>query len=305
MNDGILINSLTGEVITGAKYYTDSQINAIQQANWRESQMKQYGTFIWLLYNVGTALDWGLSPDTITKIIYLSTYMDYDNKLRYKRKLLTREKMQELLDVKKSTFYKFLSEVTEKKILVINDNGTCELSPKLFYKGKATNLKKSKMDFTRLYVNGVRVLYRLADPREHKALSYIFQAIPFTNYNYNMLCYNPKEPTLDNIKSMQFEEYCEIIGYSRANARRLKNIMKKFTVRDMPVFNFVTNTYGTFCYINPYVHYAGEKWEEVEVLGRFRAQDEDKSREERISEFEKIKAEIEQIKREIDASELY
>jgi hypothetical protein len=233
-----------------------------------DENYKQYGNFVWLLYSVNQALEMGISPEVLTKLILISTYMNYDNKLMLPNsKSMTKQDMYRLLAVSDSSCERFYNAVTSTGILTEGKDGCLCLNTDLFFKG--TTQKDININRMRLYIKSIRQLYNQAKPTEHKFLSYLFQAIPFMNVNYNMLCFNPMETDFDSVKAMQLKDYCSIIGYSPDNDRRLKTKLKKIRLDGIPVFSFVDNASGLFCYINPNVLYAGSKWDEVKILGKF------------------------------------
>ena len=235
-----------------------------------QKQYKKYGSFVWLLYNAGQVLDLGIQPDELTKLIYISTYMGYNNRLMVSEdESMTKKQMREILRVSEDTFHKFYSSLTNTGILSEDIDKCLYLNTSIFRRGAIKDVKDIDCNRTRLYINSIRSLYMQAKISEHKLLSYLFQAIPFVSVNYNILCFNPLENDLQKVKPMIMRDFCVIIGYSQDNDRRLKTKLKGLRLQQLPVFSFVDNADGLFCYINPNVYYAGNKWEEVKVLGRF------------------------------------
>lgn len=276
-----IINPETGEEITDVHLISHEEY--LRNRNYKQladdydarkqemdQRYKDYGKFIWLLYNLGQDIDWGISPECLIKIIYLSTYARYkDNVLiMNNRNHMTKQDMQTALKLGKQGFYNFYNEVTSAGVLIENDNKTFSLNPALFVRDK---IKDGDYDckLIRVYFNSVRQLYEQAKKSEHKFLSYIFQAIPHLNINYNMMCHNPEEEDLELISPMTMKEFCKVIGYYEDGDRKLKTKMKHITLNGVPVFSFVDNNRGLFCYINPKVLYAGNARERVEVLGKF------------------------------------
>lgn len=282
-----LIIQETGEVKENQVIYTEEEIQLQRE---RRQHIKEYfdkvacktayyqwlnslkGDFVMLLYSVNEALDYGISPSNLTRLIYLSTFTSYNNnRLELSdSEIITKSVMEKLLMINTDTFNKFYNEIIEHGILIQREDGYY-LNTNLFVKGKLRekNLSKNRIQ---LYIKGIRELYQRAKPREHKQLAYLFQAIPYININNNTICHNPLELNIDNVKPMTIEEYCDKIGYGVANARRFKTILLKFRFEQMPVFNFVKNCDGEFIFINPYVYYGGNKWDEVAVLGGFTTQ---------------------------------
>lgn len=235
-----------------------------------QKQYKKYGSFVWLLYNAGQVLDLGIQPDELTKLIYISTYMGYNNRLMVSEdESMTKKQMREILRVSEDTFHKFYISLTNTGILLEDIDKCLYLNTSIFKRGAIKDVKDIDCNRTRLYIKSIRSLYTQAKISEHKLLSYLFQAIPFVNVNYNILCFNPLENDLQKVKPMIMKDFCVIIGYSQDNDRRLKTKLKGLRLQQLPVFSFVDNADGLFCYINPNVYYAGNKWEEVKVLGRF------------------------------------
>lgn len=250
------------------KYFEQQQKYIYKGLEIRE-KYKEHGSFVWLLYNAGKALDLGIAPDDLTRLIFISTYMDYNNRLMLaENRLMRKSDVQKILKTSEKTFYRFWKAITDVGLLEVQtDTEELYLNTEIFRRGSA--IKNEDVDRVRLYRRSIRTLYNQAKVREHKLLSYLFQAIPFVNINYNIICHNPTETDLDMVKPMTMADYCGIIGYNSDNCRRLKTMLKKLKLNKTIVFSFVDNANGLFCYINPNVYYAGNNWDKVEVLGEF------------------------------------
>lgn len=277
---GTFANAETGEVFEDAELRTKEQREQYKKIREKQKEYelkhaqidenyKRYGAFVWFIYHSQQVLDLGITPDQLTKLIYLSTYLDYKNRLIIEKdKHMTRTHMQDLLKVSERTFKTFWGAIVKAKILRNDTNDNClYIDNSIFKRGKI--ILDEDENKIRLYRNSIKKLYEKAKPSEHKFLSYLFQAIPYVNKNYNIISQNPLENDLSLVVPMQMTEYCEIINYDPDNARKLKAKMKALTINDKHVFSFVDNGNGLFCYVNPYVYYAGNKWEKVEILGKF------------------------------------
>lgn len=273
-----------GEVIPVAVSYTQEELESYRK--WKEAQeeaaaKKQYikdlnrenGDFVFLIYNISEALAFGVQPATLTRLIYLSTYMDYNNKLKLTDVTSMEQKdVKDVLKVSQSTYERFMEEVLEKKIIFKDDKGRLYLDAKFFFRGSVPKNFKNSFDknVIKVYYDGVREIYEKAKISEHAKLSYLFQMIPFVNIQYNMLCHNPLESEMKHVKAMTLPEYCSIVGYSPNNAYKLKNYLKKVLLGGIPVFSFVENAYGLFCYVNPNVFYVGNNEDKIEILKSFK-----------------------------------
>lgn len=273
-----VIDAETGEIYENVnitneedrKKYKD-YLNARSKYEFQRAEIqekyRQYGGFVWLLYNSNQIFDLGVKPDVLTKLIYISTHMKYDNRLTLSNNVNMRKKnLMKILNIQERTFRDFYNSVTEANILLENEDGDLYLNTSIFRRGVIEDIDCNR---TRLYIKSIRSLYEQAKVSEHKLLSYLFQAIPFVNVNYNILCFNPLERDFDKVEAMTMKDYCKLIGYSEDNDRRLKTKLKGLRLKQCPVFSFVDNSDGLFCYINPDVYYAGNKWDEVKILGKF------------------------------------
>ena len=227
-----------------------------------------YYVKIELLFN-----DFNLNRATITRLIFLATYIDYndreenvlvkhgkDNKLEY----ITRKDLRKLLNVSDDTVRLFLKEVKEKELL-FEANGKYYLSNKIFSKGKCSFNKK---EYARVFIGTTRTLYDSTKASQHKQLSYIFQLVPFLHFDSNVLCKNPDELNKENIIKLSLRDICEILRFKMSKntmnklERKLLNFHIKFDGKEYYLFKRVivkgkNNTSKDFFVIIPVVIWKG------------------------------------------------
>lgn len=300
-NQSMMIDEETGEVYfipAGTEIITEEdkfiKRNSIRKRQKEEvgklcksNELKIYGGFTWNIYKVAKPYYKKLSSATITRLIYLATYMDYDGVLidnelpNSKQTPLSKQDVFWKMKLSKERFYNFWDELIVNKILY-EKNGMWHLSKSVFVRGdipKHKILKYSQRDqyIIRVYHHTVRQLYRMSKSSAHKLLSYIFQIIPYINRRYNIACWNPLETDLHKIKRMTLKDFCSIVNYSPENASHL---FKTFTNFKIQVGDEMQNVVkcvsgnnhshgGFYIFINPYVYYAGSQWKDVEILGSF------------------------------------
>ena len=280
--EGKVVYVQTEEERTKTRDYFDQLKEREKQAKIINEKYKDFGNFIWSVYNINQQMFPNINASDITRLMFLSTYVNYDGYLAFKNKTkLDKDKMFELLNISEREFRNFYNSMLENNILYIQDE-KYYISNKLFGKGKLnmTAIAKFSEDekfITRLYIDGVRDLYSKSTPRSHKTLSYLFQIIPYVNRQYNIICFNPLEEELDKIEGMSLGQFCETIGYSSHNSGQLFKYLfePQFMIngKETTAMRYVVDkgldksTYSMF--INPRVYYAGNKWSEVEVLGKF------------------------------------
>lgn len=253
-----------------------------EQAQIINEKYKEYGNFVWNVYGLNQLNFENLHASDVTRLMFLSTYLNYDGYLMFNnRNPLDKKNMLTLLNISQSEFKRFYKSMFDNKILYFQDD-RIYINNEIFGKGKidkTLSIKLSEQDkyMTRLYIDGVRSLYNKSTPRSHKSLSYLFQILPYVNRRYNIVCFNPLEEDLHKIQCMSLGQFCEIIGYSSHNANQLfKTLFEpRFDINGKitTAMRYVVDkgldksTYSMF--INPRVYYAGNMWKDVEVLGKF------------------------------------
>lgn len=271
----------TGEVISSVTRVEEQDKGWIKHCNaetskevglyFSQKQSSELGNFVWLLYNMDSALDIGLKPADLSRVIYLSTFMNYENYLTYddgKTKIRYAD-IGRVLKVGRDTTLRFLNSAVESGILIRETNTPyVMLSSNVFAKGKLKNISVNK-DAMRLYIRGVREVYSQAKLRDHKVLSYVFQAIPYVNLDYNIVCSNPHESVLDNVEPLTLTQYCALVGYEISHASRLRSVLRNITIDNEGVFGFVDTVGNDTIIINPRIFYAGKQYEHVMECGKF------------------------------------
>jgi len=288
-NETFIINPNTGEIMDfsnqtiyvqteeerkrAKEFFTKKEIN---------TTFKNYGKFIWNVYSISQTLFPNLSGSYITRLIFLSTYINYQGYLSdAKNNPLSKNEVKTLLKVSESEFKRFYNKLVSEKIIYHNE-GKLYINDNIFKKGslspvKLLELSQDEKYVTRIYISAIRKIYDKATIKSHKTLSYLFQIMPYVNRDYNIVCFNPLEKDIEKIKRMSLGEFADIIKYDRSHIARLCNTLfaPTFTIKgkELTAMRYVLDksldksTYSMF--INPRVYYAGTKWKEVEILGQF------------------------------------
>lgn len=251
----------------------------------KKMEYQEYGNFVWGKYQVSQPYVEQLSGATITRLMFLATYMDYDGALiddNYggkgnARDYLTTKDIQKLLRLQDKTFARFWSELQDNN-LISEINDKIYLSQEMFAKGKVNKKALSVMadkDYyiTRLYSNAIRDIYTKSKTTTHTALSYIFRMIPFVNRKYNVLCFNPLEEDFSKIKYMTVGDFCDQVGYDRGNATRLFHELYKPTfvtekgeqvaVRYVSGKNLRKESF--YIFVSPRVYYAKTEYDRCQI----------------------------------------
>lgn len=255
---------------------------------FKNKEYESHGNFTWNIFELSNPFIEKLDGSTITRLIYLSTYMDYDGTLidtdvvNNKKLPLNKKKLFWKMQLGKSAYYDFIAKLEEVGILK-EQNGLLKLSDELFVRGtinkKTVSEKHSQnLYLVRLYHKAIKDIYKNVKPRTHKLLSYIFRIIPYVNRKYNIVCFNPLETDVSKVYKMTMKDYCETINCNNQNnSTRLFNELFKLKVnvngQQQNIIKYVSGKDklegSYYIFLNPHVFYAGTDWSKVEVLGAF------------------------------------
>lgn len=209
------------EDIKIVKRISDEQNKAIKRKDDLGSYASELGGFIHMLIINNELLfdNVGIDRSNISRLIYLATYIDYNdreenvlvkhgqnNKIEY----LTKKDIKEIMGLSKTTFNDFIRDLKENELL-FEANDKYYITTKYFSKGKS-NFDKRK--YTRVFIKTTRDLYKGCSTRQHSKLSYVFQLIPFLNYETNVLCSNPNEINRDDLNILTLSDICKLLGLS-------------------------------------------------------------------------------------------
>ena len=180
---------------------TEEQKKHQENLRNQKSLSKELGGFVKVLYYNNEVLfdeQLGLSKSTITRLMMLSTYLDFNNvlvkELPKRRQTadkthepMERRDIQNVLILEKTAFTVFMKEVEACGILIKCDD-CYKLSSDVFYKGEMSR----DVCFTKMYVETVRELYRsvvlTGGVRAHSTLSFVFQLITIAIPNEANVC---------------------------------------------------------------------------------------------------------------------
>lgn len=232
---------------------------------------KDYGPFTWMLYCGENGILNNLTQSTVTRLIYMATFLGYDGYLVHDNyKTLKKDQLKQKINVSDREFNSFWKEIAIDNDIVYEQNTRIFMNKNIFIKGELSKKVIKNKEIVRLAARGVRALYENVDSvRSHKNLSYLFKIIPFVNKEWNIVCKNPKEKERELIDYMTISEFCESIGYSKANARKLINMLSGITFNGQSALIYVTmdfNINKSKITMNPNLYWAGTDWNNVKYL---------------------------------------
>ena len=281
-NSYTIINNETGEIIGenfGFETLKDRERKkkAVERTKEYEEfktiESEYLGNFIFFLYNSLDKLKKVLSDADLCKYIMLATYIKKDGYLILdnNKTYIDKKKMREILLVGNSNFNRFYNSVIENKLL-IEENHTYKVNLNCFWRGKESDYKKltkNKLEnFTRLYINATRELYK-SNYKKVKKLAVAYKLIPYVNWKYNVLCSNIKETDTSKINLLNIGDIIDILGYDKSHMARFK---KDFY--EIKFYGY--NLFGTFqetsdykdsrIIVNPLFTYRNKEVKDLEYL---------------------------------------
>ena len=160
---------------------------------WKNRTPDICGKFFWIPYTPGVSLSKELSnldSATLARFLFCCSYRSADGFLtkssRKDGKPLAPKDLQALMGLSDSAARKCFKPLFENGLLILRD-GSIYPNPEVISRG---NIKQTKYDVNskkiRGFYNGIQTLFeKCRDPRQHKAVGYIYKLIPWVNINYN------------------------------------------------------------------------------------------------------------------------
>ena len=270
----ILADIETGETIEiheGDKLKITSleQRNAIQKSIKKREMNEltkewnnQFGGFVFILFKYSNLIlekNEEITPEDITKLFYLATYVDYNGFIIYEDNQMSKSIMMKVLNIKKRRFDTFFKRMKDANIFIY-ENKIIKINTEYFIKGEITKEIQIDNNFTRLYVNSIRFIYENVDISKHSQLGIYFKLIPYIHRQRNVLCHNP-DCYEDDIKLMNANELKIIIGYHRNGVRKFINSLLSIKlINGESILASVKNDPDegkSFIIVNPKVIYGG------------------------------------------------
>lgn len=235
------------------------------------------GGFYWVIYYDNKLFDNKIDIKHIARVMYLATFIDYESNMLVivengkQKRPFTEKDIKEKIGLVKSQAYKqFKTEMINNKILQFEENGIY-LSDEWFFKGEikqyTKQIKKANGCFSRVYVETIRTLFEgLTDTRQHKTLGYLFQLLPYCDYNYNIIT---KEPYSDKIgeEILTKKDIANLLNVDFKAYERIEKQLKQLVIKVKDIEYYVLgratleigDKVNTFYVINPFIFNSQKK----------------------------------------------
>jgi hypothetical protein len=198
-----------------------------------------------------------LPPESLSRLIYLSTYLPWGSNALYKtqRKGMTKKDLPAILDVSQATVKRFWCDVSPR-YLTEDCNGNLVIQNDYVMCGSIGRGKGQS--YRKIYIDTFRSLYRNSRPSQHKLIGQILQHLDDLHIERNMFCREPRAKDYGTADPLTPQDFCLIVGYSQANVARLQ--------RDYEALRFERDGHFSkaisFCedgiIVNPFLTYNGD-----------------------------------------------
>lgn len=246
INDGYYVDGETGEVTPVAANATimgETERDRLKKKAAQAKERKDYavaqrdvcGDFYWTLFDSRKEYYPEVSDSVLAKIVYLITYMDYNNNLlmvqdsptSVKRPMLKKD-VAKIIRLHRCKFSRFWSELMATKIITEEPDGKLRVCAR-FCKG---NLAKKNMAAMKIFTHAVRYMYENIDVRTHQYIAYLFRLIPYINLRHNVFCKNPLAADLAEAELLTAKDMCHILGIDETNQSRFVKTLFKLSFVD-------------------------------------------------------------------------
>lgn len=293
-HESINIDLVTGEVTAyaaGSKMQTPQEANAAQdyferknkdqeddkvKKYFRRSQFDGLGTYVLLrIRRIPKPED--LSAANLCRLVYLSTYCDYNNRLMAnEHKVMQREDFDSIMNLSPRKTRGFIADMKAEGYLFERD-GEYFISSKFLYRGERK--EKTYTDKMAVYVKAARSLYLHLDTRRHQYFGMMIRLLPYVNRSYNIVC--PKEDVtetdIDKIRCLTITDICEILDYGEEHYQdllaALTGLFFEVDGFKQAAFSCVSYTAapkaGYMLIFNPRLFYVGEDYKVVLGYSKF------------------------------------
>ena len=171
---GELYENRNVNVPAGTIFYTPEQqrqraINAKQAQARRQRGRSNSSLGRFYYVPIHTEFE-GLTPETVTRLIYLATYLPFgENRLmRTERTPIMRKDLPTVLGLSKATVSRFLHEVSPVYFKE-DTSGQMLLNSGIFKRGRM--MRRQYTQYQKFYLDGVRRLYEGVEAKHHRRLA--------------------------------------------------------------------------------------------------------------------------------------
>jgi hypothetical protein len=254
---------------------TDKQIRALKAVDELSAHEIENGGFVFAFFERYKTMEErfpSLTQSDMARLMFIGTYTAYNTgRLQQDNgRVIDKRALKKLLDISDRLFRDFYKKLLAENIISEQPDGLY-INPSVFYRGEIGELDYDLSSYqqTRLFRKTVRQLYAEYNGRTIKQLAIIYAVLPFLNFKYNVVCFNPTESDEDKVRPMDLGNLAALLGYK--DATKLKQALERIKLNDKPVFYMphnINDKRQRRIIVNPRVVFAGpaESLSAIKVL---------------------------------------
>lgn len=202
------------------------------------------------------------------RFLFICSYTNYEGCIckhtsRGRIVPITKEELPNFFECKKQTNTKIVNRLLELD-LIRYDGHKVYVNDKYCIRGKLG--RASRTEVTRVFVNGIRQLYRSSEAREHKKIGRIIAIFEFMHIDTNVICEDITEPVWDDISPLTMHDVTEILGYERRATNVVQPMLLAPRVNGQGLLGIFYDHGKRVVVVNPYIFYSGSDPEAMKWL---------------------------------------
>lgn len=227
---------------------TDTQVRSLKAVDELSEHEIENGGFVFAFFKQSRTIVERfptLTQQDIARLMFIGTYVAWQTgrlQTDNGKAIIDRYKLEELVEMSRKRFNELFKRYEAEDILREDkETGEIFVNPSVFYRGsmKEIGFDISHLQYTRLFRTTVRELYAQFKGRTLGQLALIYSVLPFLNFEYNVVCYNPEEKNVDLVRTMNLDKLATLLEYE--DAYKLKRALNVIKVNGKPVFGFWEN----------------------------------------------------------------
>ncbi|GGG08625.1 hypothetical protein [Paenibacillus aceti] len=244
----------------------ESQVRGKKSLDEIRTHAEENGGFVFALFNGCMTMAErfpSLTQSDLARLMFIGTYTNYDGRLQYDNgRPINRKALEALLGMNRARFSELYQKLLIEEIVKDeNEHGDIYINPSIFYRGKLGDAEYKLDDYrhTRLFRKTVRDLYERYNGRTIKQLAIVFAVLPFINFAFNVVCFNPEEIDEDRVKPMDLENLAALLNYK--DTHKLRTALGALKLDGKPVFLLIPDVNDKRkrrIIVNPRIVFAGK-----------------------------------------------
>ncbi|WP_456265323.1 MULTISPECIES: hypothetical protein [unclassified Bacillus (in: firmicutes)] len=268
IKDGQIFNKHGKDVSHLVEVVTKTSGNQVRNLKIKDdltAHESENGGFVTAFYKDAVTMEESfpkLNKSDLARLMLIGTYTGWgDGQLKYDNgKPINKSGLNNLVGMSAGKFRDFYKKLEEERI-IREENDVIYMNPCVFYRGAHSDVRQltKEMQHTRMFRATVRNLCKAYSGRSVKQLAIIYAVLPFVNFKFNIVSFNPSESNEDLVKPIPLDKLAALLGYK--DQGQFKATLNKIKYESKPVFGFFEisgDRRKRKTVVNPRVIYAGK-----------------------------------------------